>query len=72
VQALVSVAGSCAVEWTNGRQKGIETLNEPDKLLLLQPEDWHVMRDFSSDSVLLVLASESFDPADYIDEGYES
>jgi len=72
VQALVSVAGSCTVEWTNGRQKGIETLNEPDKLLLLQPEDWHVMRDFSSDSVLLVLASESFDPADYIDEGYES
>ena len=72
VQALVSVAGSCVVEWTNGRQSGVETLDEPDKLLVLQPEDWHVMRDFSPDSILLVLASEHFDSADYIDEGYES
>lgn len=72
VQALVSVTGSCVVEWNNGRQKGVETIDAPDKLLLVEPEDWHVMRDFSSDSVLLVLASEPFDPDDYIDEGYES
>ena len=72
VQALVSVAGSCVVEWTNGRQSGTETLDEPDKLLLLPPEDWHVMRDFTADSILLVLASEPFDPEDYIDERYES
>jgi len=72
VQALVSVAGSCVVDWTNGFQKGVETLNAPDKLLLVQPEDWHVMRDFSADSVLLVLASEPFDASDYIDEEYDS
>ena len=71
VQALVCVAGSCVVEWNNGRGKGMETLDTPDKLLLLQPEDWHVMRDFSPDAVLLVLASEPFDPDDYIDEGYD-
>jgi len=71
VQALISVAGSCVVDWSNGRQKGIETLDAPDKLLLVQPEDWHVMRDFSADSVLLVLASKPFDPEDYIDEGYD-
>jgi hypothetical protein len=72
VQALVSVTGSCVAEWNNGRQKGVETLDAPDKLLLVEPEDWHLMRDFSPDSVLLVLASEPFDPGDYIDEGYES
>ena len=72
VQALVSVAGSCTVDWNNGCRKGVETLDAPDKLLLVEPEDWHVMRDFSSDSVLLVLASEPFNPDDYVDEGYDS
>jgi len=72
IQALVSVAGSCVVDWNNGLKKGIEHLDSPDKLLLVQPEDWHVMRDFSADSVLLVLASEPFDESDYIDEEYQS
>jgi len=72
VQALVSVAGSCVVDWNNGLQKGVTALDAPDKLLLVQPEDWHVMRDFSPDCVLLVLASEHFDAEDYIDEGYDS
>ena len=71
-QALVSVAGSCVVEWNDGCRRGVETLSSPDTLLVLMPEDWHVMRDFSADSVLLVMASEPFDASDYIDEGYET
>jgi hypothetical protein len=72
VQALVSVAGRCVVDWDNGREKGVETLDSPEKLLVVRPEDWHVMRDFTADSVLLVFASEPFDPSDYIDEGYDT
>ena len=69
-QALVCVHGSCIVEWTNGRDRDEVLLEKPDHLLILEPEDWHVMRDFSNDAVLLVLASESHDPGDYIFEGY--
>lgn len=71
-QALVCVSGSCVVDWTNGRERGSESLASPGRLLLVEPEDWHVMRDFSEDAVLLVLASHHFDPDDYIDEGYGS
>ncbi len=70
VQALVCVAGRCVIDWDNGSERGSTVLDRPDTLLVLEPRDWHVMRDFSSDAVLLVLASHPFDPADYIDEGY--
>lgn len=70
IQALVCMRGSCSVDWDNGREFGTEVMDSPERLLLLLPEDWHVMRDLSSDAMLLVLASEPYDPADYIQEGY--
>jgi dTDP-4-dehydrorhamnose 3,5-epimerase-like enzyme len=70
-QALVCVHGNCVIDWDDGRQTGATVLDAPDRLLLLRPEDWHVMRDFSPDAVLLVLASHHFEDADYIDEGYD-
>jgi len=69
-QALVSVAGSCEIYVHNGKEEKTYLLDSPDKCLVLAPEDWHTMDKFSKDCVLLVLASEYFDPDDYIDEGY--
>jgi dTDP-4-dehydrorhamnose 3,5-epimerase-like enzyme len=69
-QGLVCVSGSCIVDWTNGREGGSATLDSPDRLLFVPPEDWHVMRAFTPDAVLVVLASEHYDPRDYIVEGY--
>lgn len=70
VQGLVCVHGSCVVDWDNGTNRGSEVLDDPNHLLVIEPVDWHIMRDFTPDAVLLVLASEHFDPADYITEGY--
>jgi dTDP-4-dehydrorhamnose 3,5-epimerase-like enzyme len=70
IQGLVCAKGSCTIDWNNGIEKGSIALSKPDTLLLLLPEDYHIMHDFSTDAVLLVLASEYFDPDDYIDEGY--
>jgi dTDP-4-dehydrorhamnose 3,5-epimerase-like enzyme len=69
-QALVCVKGCCTVDWTNGVESGSTRLEDPGRLLLLEPEDWHLMRDFSEDALLLVLASESYDPDDYLYERY--
>jgi dTDP-4-dehydrorhamnose 3,5-epimerase-like enzyme len=69
-QALVCTTGTCVVDWTNGRDKGSVSLDRPDKMLLVPPEDWHIMRDFTAGAVLLVLASQPFDALDYIDEAY--
>ena len=37
-----------------------------DKAIRIEPMIWHEMHDFSSDCVLLVLASDDYDEADYI------
>jgi dTDP-4-dehydrorhamnose 3,5-epimerase-like enzyme len=70
IQALVCTAGSCVVDWFDGKEKGSVLLDTPDKLLLVKPEDYHIMKQFSDDAVLLVIASEYFDADDYIDEAY--
>jgi hypothetical protein len=50
------------------RREGREsfTLDSPTKGLLIGNLIWHEMRDFSPDCVLVVLASEPYDEADYI------
>jgi dTDP-4-dehydrorhamnose 3,5-epimerase-like enzyme len=70
IQGLVCVHGSCRVDWTNGQESESVLLDNPREILIVFPEDWHCMKDFFSDAVLLVLASEHYDPDDYIDEGY--
>jgi dTDP-4-dehydrorhamnose 3,5-epimerase-like enzyme len=70
MQALICVKGSCVIKCNNGVEKKTIVLNKPDTVLVLMPEDYHIMCDFTSDAVLLVLASEYFDDGDYIDEDY--
>lgn len=65
-QALVCVSGSCKVYLDNVTRKIDVLLDSPTKVLLLEPNDWHEMYDFSPDCVLLVLASHLYDPEDYI------
>ena len=46
------------------------TLSSRSDCLLINPEDYHTMYNFSKDAVLMVLASENYDPKDYIYEQY--
>lgn len=67
-QALICVSGSCRIYVKNKLNERDFSLDDPKICLLLEPEDWHYMDDFSAGTVLLVLASEKFDADDYIDE----
>lgn len=69
-QAAICIAGKCIVTNNDGVLKHDYMLDHPSKCLILEPKDWHAMHHFSKDSVLLVLASEYFDPNDYIYEHY--
>ena len=40
------------------------------KCLILKPEDWHQMKEFTEDTILMVFASENYDAEDYIFEPY--
>lgn len=68
--ALVCLAGNCRVYSHDGNEETFYNLDSPDKCLVLEPQDWHVMDNFSSDAILLVMANEPYDPADYIAEPY--
>jgi dTDP-4-dehydrorhamnose 3,5-epimerase-like enzyme len=66
VQAAVCIQGSCRVNNDNGVEKTSFVLDSPAKCLLLTPEDWHTMDEFTPDAILMVLASEYYDKDDYI------
>jgi len=66
IQGLISVHGSCEIIVKGAKKEERFALDSPDKCLLLQPEDWHQMQNFTNDCVLLVIASEYFDSEDYI------
>ncbi|MCX6291823.1 MAG: FdtA/QdtA family cupin domain-containing protein [Bacteroidetes bacterium] len=70
-QAAICISGSCTIYSTNGKTEETFVMDRPDKCLLLEPEDWHSMYNFSPDAILLVLASEYFNQDDYIYEEYK-
>ncbi len=64
---LVNVAGSCKVRTRNGRgDDQVFDLNQPNMGLYIPRMIWKDMYDFSQDSILLCLASESYNPHEYI------
>lgn len=70
IQAATCIQGACTIWNNDGRKKEEFVLDSPDKCLILEPRDWHKMYRFSSDAILMVLASEYFDANDYIFEEY--
>lgn len=65
-QILLCVHGSCKILLDNGREKADVVLDKPWEGLYISNDMWREMYDFSPDAVLLVLASEYYDEADYI------
>lgn len=65
-QILVCIHGSCKVKLDNGTESKIVLLEKPYEGLYVSSNIWREMFDFSSDAVLLVLASELYDEEDYI------
>ncbi|WP_323938018.1 sugar 3,4-ketoisomerase [Aeromonas caviae] len=65
-QVAICLNGSCRFVMDNGIEKSDVVLNSPSQGLLIDTMQWHEMYDFSSDCILLVLASDVYDEADYI------
>lgn len=63
---LVNVSGSSKVKVDNGFEQEIIELNQPGMGLYIPSMLWKDMYDFSSDSVLLVMASRHYDETEYI------
>jgi hypothetical protein len=67
-QVLIAISGSFDVVLKDGKSETKVSLNNPTHGLLIEPAIWCDLERFSIGAVCLVLASETFDEADYIRE----
>ncbi|NNA97957.1 sugar 3,4-ketoisomerase [Pseudomonas gessardii] len=66
LQVAICVSGRCRMIMDDGVTREEVWLDSPSKGLWIDRMVWHEMHDFSADCVLLVLASDRYDEADYI------
>lgn len=65
-QVAICINGSCTIVLDDGLIKRSAVLSSPKTGLYIGKNIWREMHDFTSDCVLLVLASELYDEDDYI------
>lgn len=65
-QILICIHGSCKILLDSGTEKKIVFLEKPYEGLYINNNIWREMYDFSSDAVLMVLASDYYKEEDYI------
>ena len=65
-QVLICTSGECKILLDDGKEKEIIVLDSPNKGLYIEADMWREMYDFTEDAVLMVVASELYDEADYI------
>jgi dTDP-4-dehydrorhamnose 3,5-epimerase-like enzyme len=63
---IVAVSGSFDVTLDDGQERKTISLNRPYHGLHVKPGMWRELHNFSSGAVCLVLASETYNEADYI------
>ena len=68
--AVLCIKGSCIVTVHDGYAEEDYVLSNPSQCLIIETEDWHTMHHFSSDAILLALASTNYSPDDYIYSPY--
>lgn len=65
-QYVIAASGSFTFILDDGTNKKEVFLNHPNKALYIKPGIWREMKDFSSGSICLVLASMQYTENDYI------
>ena len=63
---VIAVSGSVEITLEDKNDRHTYLLDSKDKGLLIPPNTWDEIRNFSPDAVLLVLASHSYDESTYI------
>jgi len=63
---VVALKGSVKISIMNSDAERIFVLDDPTMGLHIPPMTWRVLSEYSLDAILLVLASDKYDPDDYI------
>ena len=65
-QFLISLRGSVSIQFDNGFRTSTIHLEEGNKGLLVRPMIWAKLSQFSTQALILVLASHNYDEDDYL------
>lgn len=65
-QVIFCISGSIKLILDNGKKREEIVIDQPNTGVFLDKMIWHEMIDFKRNTILLIIASEKFDPADYI------
>lgn len=65
-QFAICLKGSCDFIMDDGQTRTTHKLDQPSKGIMIDKMIWHEMHNFSSDCILMVLASDHYEEADYI------
>lgn len=65
-QIIICVSGSCDFILDNGKERTTLHLDDPAQGLYIKHNIWREFTNFSTDCVIMVLASEHYNEADYI------
>jgi dTDP-4-dehydrorhamnose 3,5-epimerase-like enzyme len=65
-ELVVAVSGSCDFVVDDGQRRKVVTLNRAFQALYVPPLIWRSIESFSTSAACLILASLTYDPADYI------
>jgi hypothetical protein len=65
-QFVIAASGSFSFVLNDGENQKEVYLNDPSRALHIKPGIWREIKDFSSGSICLVLASEVYNENDYI------
>jgi dTDP-4-dehydrorhamnose 3,5-epimerase-like enzyme len=65
-QFLICIKGSVVLTVDDGKQQKCITLNRPNLGVYIPSMIWGIQSQYSRDAVLLVFASDAYDPKDYI------
>lgn len=68
--ALIAFSGKVTIEVQNPKENLSFTLENPSQCLILQSEDWHLIKRPKDPVVLLALSSHFYDKNDYFYEKY--
>lgn len=66
--AIYPVGGELKVEICTTASTHVITLNKTHEILLIEPNEWHRLYDFTPGTSVIVLCSSSFDKKDYFYE----
>ncbi len=66
IQACICLNGSCRIDVELYGKRTTYRLERPNQLLILDPQDWHTLSEFSKNAYVVVMSSDFYDKDDYV------